>query len=155
QDEAMTVSDRIFVMRSGVIEQAGPPAEVYERPRSRFVAEFLGSANLIAARRNGEGLETAFGLLSAGRRPEGESGTLCIRPARIRLALEAPPRNGLRVRIRERIYRGDHMDVWVEPAAAPGAQGALRVRTPPAEALEPGRELWAELPPENLEVLVD
>jgi len=46
QDEAMVVADRIAVMRDGKIAQVGPPREVYERPTSRFVAEFLGEANL-------------------------------------------------------------------------------------------------------------
>ena len=46
QDEAMVVADRIAVMRVGGIAQVGPPAEVYERPTSRYVAEFLGEANL-------------------------------------------------------------------------------------------------------------
>ena len=50
QDEAMTLSDRIAVMRDGRIEQVGTPREVYERPANTFVASFLGDANLIACR---------------------------------------------------------------------------------------------------------
>ena len=50
QDEAMTLSDRIAVMRDGRIEQVGTPREVYEQPANSFVASFLGDANLIAAR---------------------------------------------------------------------------------------------------------
>jgi len=46
QDEAMVVADRIAVMRVGGVAQLGPPREVYERPASRYVAEFLGEANL-------------------------------------------------------------------------------------------------------------
>src|SRR5690606_18738139 len=49
QDEAMTVSDRLVVMDGGRIVQCGPAAEVYQRPRTRFVAEFLGGANLLPA----------------------------------------------------------------------------------------------------------
>ena len=48
QDEAMVVADRIAVMKDGRIAQVGPPREVYERPASRYVAEFLGEANLFA-----------------------------------------------------------------------------------------------------------
>jgi putrescine transport system ATP-binding protein len=47
QDEAMVVADRIAVMRVGGVAQVGPPREVYERPASRYVAEFLGEANLV------------------------------------------------------------------------------------------------------------
>ncbi len=50
QDEAMTLSDRIAVMRDGRIEQVGTPREVYEQPANTFVASFLGDANLISAR---------------------------------------------------------------------------------------------------------
>ncbi|WP_448569929.1 ABC transporter ATP-binding protein, partial [Thermus sp.] len=62
QEEAMAVSDRIGVMEAGTLLQVGTPEEVYERPRTRFVAEFLGVANLIPARRVGEGVETPFGF---------------------------------------------------------------------------------------------
>jgi spermidine/putrescine ABC transporter ATP-binding subunit len=48
QEEAMNLSDRVAIMNRGRIEQVGPPAEVYERPRTAFVARFLGEANLIA-----------------------------------------------------------------------------------------------------------
>jgi len=50
QDEAMSMSDRIAVMRDGRVLQIGPPVELYERPRSRFVATFLGESNIILAR---------------------------------------------------------------------------------------------------------
>ena len=46
-EEALAISDRIIVMRDGVIEQIGTPAEIYDRPRNTFVADFVGSANLI------------------------------------------------------------------------------------------------------------
>src|SRR5205814_2000539 len=49
QDEALTMSDRIAVMHQGRIEQTGPPEEIYERPRTRFVADFLGVRNLLLA----------------------------------------------------------------------------------------------------------
>jgi spermidine/putrescine transport system ATP-binding protein len=51
QHEALSLSDRIAVMRAGRVEQVGTPAEVYERPANRFVADFVGEANLLPARR--------------------------------------------------------------------------------------------------------
>ena len=50
QEEALAISDRVIVMNVGVIEQIGTPEEIYNRPRSRFVADFVGSANLIKGR---------------------------------------------------------------------------------------------------------
>ena len=83
-EEALAISDRIVVMRDGVIEQVGTPAEIYDRPRNTFVADFVGSANLIRGRRRTDlerdGLvviETPGGALvhgaAPGRRPGAEA----------------------------------------------------------------------------------
>src|SRR5205085_10830278 len=100
QDEAMTVSDRIFVMREGRIEQSGPPSEIYEHPATRFVAEFLGAANLIPASRAtgvspvySSALNTHFGQLTIRTPPPWQSGTLAIRPERIRICDSQPAAN--------------------------------------------------------------
>ena len=152
QDEAMTVSDRIMVMHGGTIEQAGAPSDVYERPVSRFVAGFLGSANLIRARRNGHAdpcaVETDFGPLTLRYVPQWQEGTLAIRPERVRLCAMPPEINGFQVRVRDSVYRGDHIDLWVEP-------GGLRLRTPPSASVTREDTIWVQLPPENLEMLVD
>jgi len=147
QDEAMTVSDRVLVMQDGRIEQMGTPAEVYDRPRTRFVAEFLGAANLIRGSRYDGGLETPLGVLVVAERLDREGGTLAIRPERVRIVRGCPPVNGVRTRIRETIYRGDHVDVLTECG--------LRARTPAAGPYSPGQEIWLELPPEHLVVLAD
>jgi spermidine/putrescine transport system ATP-binding protein len=55
QEEAMTMSDRLAVMRAGRIEQIGAPEETYETPETEFVAGFLGASNLLGARRGGDG----------------------------------------------------------------------------------------------------
>ncbi len=152
QDEALVVSDRIMVMRDGAIEQIGTPAEVYERPVSRFVAEFLGAANLIPAERQGSDggarVTTPFGELVLRTAPAWRRGTLAIRPERICLREAPPERNGFRVTVRESVYRGDRFDVWVEP-------GPLRLHAPPSWAVDRGQMLWVELPAEHLEALVD
>ncbi|MBF9059831.1 ATP-binding cassette domain-containing protein [Rhodobacterales bacterium HKCCSP123] len=84
QEEALAVSDRIVVMKMGQIAQIGTPAELYERPASSFVADFIGDANLIEGR-------VADGLFSAAHLAlpvAAEDGivTATIRPERIRLA---------------------------------------------------------------------
>jgi spermidine/putrescine transport system ATP-binding protein len=94
QEEAMTMSDRIAVMNRGRYEQLGDPEVLYERPRTRFVAGFLGVSNLIPATRDGaSGDEAAFRLAdgTAVRVPkalvEGRTGTIAlgVRPEKIRL----------------------------------------------------------------------
>jgi len=148
QAEAMTVSDRIFVMRDGRIEQAGRPAEVYERPVSRFVAEFLGAANLIPASRTNGAVQTPLGDLRVRQVPAWTSGSLAIRPERINVTLDQPAVNGVRARVREVVYRGDHFDVFLEPCS-------LRVRVPSSRPVGLGDEVWLELLPDHLEALVD
>jgi putative spermidine/putrescine transport system ATP-binding protein len=71
QEEALTMSDRLAVFNAGRIEQLGSPADVYERPSSRFVAGFVGTSNLLSG-------EVAQAVL-------GRSGTFTIRPEKIRV----------------------------------------------------------------------
>src|SRR5829696_4492332 len=85
QEEALAMSDRIGVMNAGRLEQVGAPAEIYDRPRTRFVAEFIGEINLI----DGVLRDGRF-TLSDGRAvpaPAGKPGpaTLALRPERARL----------------------------------------------------------------------
>jgi len=148
QDEAMTVSDRIAVMREGQVIQVGTPEEVYARPRTCFVAEFLGAANLIPARREGGGAETPLGPLELPAPPRWEQGNLAIRPERVELVPEPRGHNCLRVRVREVVYRGSHQEAWLEP-------GGLRVRAAAHPALRPGQEVAVHLPKEALVVLDD
>ncbi|MBX8828359.1 ABC transporter ATP-binding protein, partial [Ochrobactrum sp. SFR4] len=50
QDEALSISDKVVVMRQGIVEQVGTPTEVFDTPRSRFVAEFMGVTNLLSGK---------------------------------------------------------------------------------------------------------
>jgi putative spermidine/putrescine transport system ATP-binding protein len=80
QEEALTMSDRIAVLRDGRIEQVGAPAEVYERPTSPFVAGFVGTSNLLAG--------------NAARELVGEAATFTVRPEKIHVidaTAEPPP----------------------------------------------------------------
>jgi len=146
QNEAMTVSDRIFVMREARIVQSGPPSEVYDRPVNRFVAEFLGTTNLIPAWRNNGTVHTDMGTLAPRLHPTWERGALCIRPERILVRAAKPDANGVRAVVSEVIYRGDHLDVFVQP-------GSLHLRSAPGSGLEPGQRVWLELPARHLEAL--
>src|SRR5690606_17294392 len=57
QEEALAISDRVVVMRDGAIEQQGSPHELYARPATRFVADFIGSANFLTGRYDGSDVE--------------------------------------------------------------------------------------------------
>lgn len=149
QDEAMTVSDRIVLMNKGRIEQQGATEEVYERPRNRFAAEFFGAANLLSAQRVGSTLVfTAVGALRVQTTPVWEFGTIAIHPEWIEICDSEPPENGVRGTVRESFYRGDHVELIIEP-------GPLRVQVSPRSRLEPGSPVWLALPAKRLEVLLD
>jgi spermidine/putrescine transport system ATP-binding protein len=121
QHEALTMSDRIAVMNAGKILQLGTPAEIYERPTARFVADFIGDTNLIEARRVGP---TRFRILSgveieadeAG--PVGDEVILAVRPERTVLA--APGQGPLAGTIEQIVYEGT--DTTYHVRLAPGVR---------------------------------
>jgi spermidine/putrescine ABC transporter ATP-binding subunit len=90
QEEALTMSDRIAIMDRGSIVQMGPPREVYERPSNAFVAKFLGEANLIEAKREGDGLRGAGGAWFdvAGDRGQAAKGFVFVRPEKVSILPE-------------------------------------------------------------------
>jgi multiple sugar transport system ATP-binding protein len=96
QIEAMTLADRIVLLRDGVIEQQGAPLDLYERPATRFVAGFLGSPkmNFVAAKGRAGGLElgdgTRIALPKERRVAHGRAVTLGIRPQYVSLAEGRP-----------------------------------------------------------------
>ena len=101
QSEAMTVADRIAVMDRGRLVQVGPPAEIYERPRSRWVADFVGDINLFQGRLGDDRLRvegTAAGNLCAGTKPEADPGAvvwLAVRPEKVRISRGTPVPEGV------------------------------------------------------------
>ena len=95
QTEALALSDRIAVLSQGRIEQVGTPSEIYERPASAFVADFIGSSNLLTARVGAPGsgadtaVETEHGLTLTIPRVADAAGaavTLLLRPERFQMA---------------------------------------------------------------------
>ena len=96
QEEALTMSDRLAVFNAGRIEQLGAPADVYERPATRFVAGFVGTSNLLSG--------------AAARAILGKDGTFTIRPEKIRLTRPEEPPGPTEVaadgRVRDVVYVG-------------------------------------------------
>src|SRR5205807_1928586 len=108
QDEAMAMSDRIAVMNAGRIEQFGTPATIYGRPRTRFVAEFIGEINLFA----GNFAHGAFCLddgriLPANAAGRTGRGSIAVRPERMRFAEN--PEAVFTGHIETANYLGDHI----------------------------------------------
>jgi spermidine/putrescine transport system ATP-binding protein len=150
QDEAIAVSDRILIMNQGSIEQDGTPEDVYERPVTRFVADFMGEANLLDGTRISERqVRTSIGELQVATTPAWERGTLAIRPEDIEVR-HTPGLNHLSGTISERLFRGDHWELLVDIA---GTQ--IRVSTEPDQQHHAGEAVFLELPSDDLLVLRD
>jgi iron(III) transport system ATP-binding protein len=154
QSEAMTTADIIAVMNLGKIEQAGSPEEIYERPRSEFVARFIGMSNVVRGKaldRNhisvaGETLRCIGDSLAAGA-----DASVSVRQHVIRLWASKPEstENVLPATVIRQVFLGSSRDYMVE--AADGTQ--IRVVASPAEDVAPGSSVWLHLPPERCRVL--
>jgi iron(III) transport system ATP-binding protein len=104
QEEALAISDRVVVMRDGVIEQIGSPHDLYTRPASRFVADFIGSANFLPGRYDGREIEL-FGYRIPHRQDIAAGAvTVMVRPEAVEFAPEGEA--GLEATLRTSAYLG-------------------------------------------------
>lgn len=115
----MTMADRIAILEKGAVMQVATPAEIYEAPVSRFVAEFVGNVNMlegtVSGRSNGSAQITgasgaAIQVENAGSASTGNSVAFAIRPEKIRVSSKAPPAgtpNVLQGEIYDIAYLGD------------------------------------------------
>ena len=145
QDEALVVSDRIAVMKEGRIVQFGSPSEVYDYPKSRFVAEFLGAANVFSGTYREGMFHSEIGPLKFNKPPSWERGEVAIRPEWIKISDSKPETNGVEGTVKEIIYRGTNLDIWVDP-------GPIRVRSTTYENFKIGDRIWLEMAPSELVV---
>jgi iron(III) transport system ATP-binding protein len=152
QAEAMVTSDRIAVMNQGRIEQVDDPHTLYNRPRTRFVAGFIGRTNFIEGRCDGS--EVAFGAFALPRAaldgaPASGTATFSVRPQSMRLSRAEGP-NGqpqAAVTIAERAYLGEFWDYVV---ATRDANLRLRVTAPPLEIFAVGESAWLAFDPRQM-----
>jgi spermidine/putrescine ABC transporter ATP-binding subunit len=132
QEEALTLSDMVVVMNQGRIVQSGTPKDIYDRPHTRFVAAFLGSANIFECTASRDGktarLTTesgeAIGISIAGApQPQGRV-LLAVRPERVSLSVAAPPSGDTALKgiVRGHVFRGDN---HVYEVQIPGLQSPV------------------------------
>ena len=155
QEEALSLAETVAVMREGRIEQVGAPEEVYERPASRWVAEFLGEAEILPGTARAGSVECPLGTLPVNPGFEGRAEVI-LRPESLALSTGPTPRNaaasratvvdrdfyghdqllhlvlesGLRVRCRQpgfpAWHPGDRVRVWIDGPVTVLAAGAER-----------------------------
>lgn len=154
QTEALSMAHRVAVMRDGVIVQQGRPREVYERPANRFVAEFVGTANIIectvesTSAENGQvrlrwnGIELAVASPTGSVAPGGRCAVL-IRPESLTVRSESePPGNTFKGRVETVVYSGDRIDAWFDVNGTP-----IRARLHPSVRLRRGQVVCLHVEP--------
>jgi spermidine/putrescine transport system ATP-binding protein len=153
QEEAMTMADRIVLMNGGRIEQIGRGQDIYERPATRFAADFIGEANLLEIERGKDGrlllLDGALAL-PGETAPSGKL-TGVLRPEYVRLDREpAPGRVSLAARIQDIVHVGSHglvmLDVW-------GVVLLARLDPASLAGIEVGQNLIASIAPSDLRIV--
>ncbi|KRE07990.1 Fe3+/spermidine/putrescine ABC transporter ATP-binding protein [Bosea sp. Root381] len=153
QDEALTMSDRLILMEGGVVQQIGTPRELYNRPRSRFVADFVGQSSFIEGEvvAPGQFRSIQGALLSCPERDASGAtlntgkATLAIRPEAIRLgpaAETAPPGHAGKVEFVS--YLGSRIDVHVRLATGEAVISTLRDLAEPLSVGDPCHVSWAD-----------
>lgn len=123
QEEALSMSDRVCIMRAGRIVQLGSPRDLYDRPMSRYVADFVGKSNFFSGTitsfsQAGCSLTTAGGLVITGRTTQvlepGNPALASLRPEQINLSREPMGGANLPVRVAARIFLGEHTEYLVK-----------------------------------------
>ena len=152
QVEAMSISDEIVVMKSGVIEQRGTPHAIYARPANRFVADFVGKANFVEGTAHGDAVEVAGKRIRVASMPERAAGsavTLLVRPEAVHLSRDSGTLTGT---IRRVMFLGNIAEYLVEIEGI----GTWLVDSPnPAESglFSVGETAWLTPSPVSVHVL--
>jgi iron(III) transport system ATP-binding protein len=155
QVEAMTTADVICVMNGGKIEQSGSPQDIYDRPRSEFVARFIGMSNVVKGPTLDDTHISLAGVpLRVNNAPMTTGGetAVSIRQQDIALTAREPDSkaNVVPAKVVRQVFLGSSRDYMVE--IADGTQ--LRVVTPASESAAPGAAVWLHLPPDRCRALL-
>jgi iron(III) transport system ATP-binding protein len=156
QSEAMTTADIIAVMNGGKIEQAASPEEIYDRPRSEFVARFIGSSNILRGRaRDADHVEIAGATLRCvgAEMTPGAATAVSIRQHDVHILPmepEAGLENMLPATVTRHVFLGNSRDYMVEIADGT----TLRAVTPADQSVPQGTRVWLHLAPLRCRALI-
>ncbi len=160
QEEALTMSDRIAVMRDGRILQIGTPTQIYEHPEDRFVADFIGDSNFLDAECRSNGAdEYTFALAAGGEvRASGNHGcapgdrvTLAVRPERIEL--DIPDASRVAGKVENVVYFGTDTTYHVALSGGYRVQVRVQNRAGSGRKVNPGDSVGLAFPPDAVQVL--
>jgi spermidine/putrescine transport system ATP-binding protein len=165
QEEALTLADRIVILNAGRVEQIGAPRQVYDRPRSSFVADFLGKANFLKGRVTGSDAagdrvtfvadrDEVLTIRDGGALPVDTTAEAFIRPERLALHQpgEGPAENTLNAEIEQVVFTGSV--VTLEVRTGTGRRLVLdRPSGGAEENLRPGDKVAVTLPADALRLI--
>ncbi len=143
QEEALSMSDRICIMKDGRIVQIGSPRELYDRPKNRYVAGFVGTSNFFDGKVSGTGkdfvsVSLAGGVylegVAVGEFASGQDVCVSVRPEQIRLSRTSDKKDSLPVTVSNRIFLGEHTEYLVKHESL----GEFLVLTPRQTELDEG-----------------
>ena len=147
QEEALAISDRVIVMNGGKIEQIGLPEDIFNRPVSRFVADFVGSANMIEGQVKGVNadgtmmFETKAGTYITAAAGKADATMMALRSSYVHL--RGGETNMIPGTIHRRMFHGDFIQYVID-----WPDGQLIVRRPPTEMFEEGSAVTIAFAPE-------
>jgi iron(III) transport system ATP-binding protein len=158
QEEALELSDAIVVMNKGRIEQIDAPFALYGRPRTRFVAGFIGRTNFLEGSAGGDGIDfgafrvpaEALGLDRSAR----EAVLVSLRPQSIHLLRDDPGAANGRCRARGVVQRRSYLgEYWDYQVLLQGLREPLRASTRAQDVFEAGETVYAGVDPAQLTVI--
>ncbi len=158
QEEALTMSDRIVVMNDGRVEQEGSAEEIFEKPRTRFVANFMGAENILDAEAvDGDGSSSRLRIGQAGEitvpnaLPAGaRTAAVVVRPEKVRLDIG----EGWQGQVVERVYKGSTMSYLIRLADGTMIHADV-AHDDPAHRHDVGDDVTLGFRPEDLVVIPD
>jgi ABC-type Fe3+/spermidine/putrescine transport system ATPase subunit len=156
QQEAMVIADRVVLMNEGRIDQIGTPVDIYQRPASRFGAEFIGLANIVEATVVANGATNRVRLpggieldsVMGGHAPNAKVDVMC-RPEDLRVSadrFDGP--NGFPAKVQSTFFLGNIADVYVQAGPL-----TLRGQLSPPELWPEGKDVWVQIPPHKIVLL--
>jgi spermidine/putrescine ABC transporter ATP-binding subunit len=166
QDEALSMASRIAVMNKGAVAQIATPAELYEQPKNKFVADFIGKVNLLEAaitKQKGENKSCdakgigKFDMLSD--KTCSNEATIAVRPEKLKLSTAEPKGAGLvkvKATIRDVAYYGDTSHVIVDTVA--GKELEINVQNDSrtgGAGVERGQKMWVSFNPHDALLLTE
>ncbi|HUR43885.1 MAG TPA: ABC transporter ATP-binding protein, partial [Aestuariivirga sp.] len=166
QDEALSMASRIAVMDKGAVQQIATPAELYEHPANRFIADFIGKVNLIDAEVLGEQGKfiaceaKGFGKMQLPRGgPAGSMITVAVRPEKLRIG-KAEPKSAQAIKIEGKVrdvaYYGDTSHVTVEAKGGLNLSVSLQNNSREGDSgVERGQKVWVHFSPKDSIVLTE